>query len=466
MKKNTIIAAIAAASALFLCASCQKQELPTPANNGVKVFTATIEQDVTKTTINSSYKVYWAEGDKVSINHVEYTATSSASNPTKATLTADGQGADLINEKYAAIYPATLYVTDHFEFPATQTYAADQFNAPMYAESDTVSFEFKNICGVLCLSLKGTDKVRSISVTANEPICGTFTMTDASTINLTGEGKTVTLDCGTEGVQLGEGTAKNFYIYLPPKESYTAGMKIAVTNTEGKVFENTTTKDVRIEKNNLYTFDWEVSYPLSGVFSVSATKKVHFSKGNLWADYFSNALYFESNQYSFESYWNVYHMSHFTWSSTVEAAVGDSNSGDYLFCDEDHKVSVGGSEAIYYALSKDEWTYLFNNHSIKWVSVNGINGYVIAPDGFSGTLADTYANDAALAAAGNLVFLPAAGSREGSTVNDVGDNGNYWSSSANGESYAYNVFFNSSLVNPGRSRRYSGFSVRLVTNVK
>lgn len=34
MKKNTIIAAIAAASALLLCASCQKQEL-IEQNNGI-----------------------------------------------------------------------------------------------------------------------------------------------------------------------------------------------------------------------------------------------------------------------------------------------------------------------------------------------------------------------------------------------------------------------------------------------
>ena len=44
------------------------------------------------------------------------------------------------------------------------------------------------------------------------------------------------------------------------------------------------------------------------------------------------------------------------------------------------------------------YPYLFNNHSKKWATVNGVNGYVIAPDGFAGTLADSYADDAALAA--------------------------------------------------------------------
>ena len=200
---------------------------------------------------------------------------------------------------------------------------------------------------------------------------------------------------------------------------------------------------------------------LSGVFSVSATKKVYFSKGNLWADS-NKALHFEANQSSSASSWDASHVSHFTWSSTVEAAVGNTNSGDYLFCDESHKVSVDGGEAIYYELSKDEWTYLFSNHSYKWASVNGVNGYVIAPDGFSGTLADTYADDAALAA-NNLVFLPAAGYRNGSNVMVVGVYGYSWSSTAY-EGNAYRMCFASSSVYTNYVDRVFGISVRLITD--
>ena len=213
------------------------------------------------------------------------------------------------------------------------------------------------------------------------------------------------------------------------------------------------------------TFSPAPNSALPGVFSVSATKKVHFSKGNLWADG-DNALHFEANQYSYASSWNASHVSHFTWSSTVAAAVGNNNSGDYLFCDESNKVSVDGGEAIYYALSKDEWTYLFNNHSKKWATVNGVNGYVIAPDGFTGELASSYADDAALASAGNLVFLPAAGYRDGSDVSGVGGGGLYWSSTASDEGRAYYVSFFSLGVFPDLDFRSRGFSVRLITESK
>ncbi|MCQ2051144.1 MAG: hypothetical protein MJY74_02950 [Bacteroidaceae bacterium] len=207
---------------------------------------------------------------------------------------------------------------------------------------------------------------------------------------------------------------------------------------------------------------------LSGVFSVSADKKVYFSKGNLWADG-SNALHFEANQYSTASSWDASHVSHFTWSSTVEAAVGNNNSGDSLFCDESHKVSVDGGEAIYYALSRDEWTYLFNNHSKKWAKVNGLSGYVIAPDGFEGKLANSYANDAELVTAGNLVFLPAAGYRRGfDDVSLVGGNGYYWSSTAYDSDCAYYLYFDSDGVYPddGYNSREYIHSVRLITEVK
>lgn len=63
------------------------------------------------------------------------------------------------------------------------------------------------------------------------------------------------------------------------------------------------------------------------------------------------------------------------------------------------------------------------------------------------------------------VFLPAAGNRNGTSVNNAGSNGNYWSSSVNNENNAYNVNFNSGNLNPqNNNNRYNGFSVRLARN--
>lgn len=128
-----------------------------------------------------------------------------------------------------------------------------------------------------------------------------------------------------------------------------------------------------------------------------------------------------------------------------------------------------GDGRTWRTLTAAEWQYLFNNHSCKWVTVNGVNGYVIAPDGFAETLEDSYADDAALAA-DNLVFLPAAGGRVGRDVDFIDDFGNYWSSSAYDENYVFAVFFDADedgdYLDPNNTvERLVGFSVRLVSDV-
>lgn len=61
------------------------------------------------------------------------------------------------------------------------------------------------------------------------------------------------------------------------------------------------------------------------------------------------------------------------------------------------------------------------------------------------------------------VFFPAAGNGNGTSLNNRGTNGNYWSASWNSAANAYNLNFNSSSVNPqNNNNRYNGYSVRAV----
>lgn len=64
---------------------------------------------------------------------------------------------------------------------------------------------------------------------------------------------------------------------------------------------------------------------------------------------------------------------------------------------------------------------------------------------------------------GKSVFFPAAGGGNGTSIDYVGSYGRYWSSSWYSASSAYNVYFDSSSVDPqSYSGRYSGFLVRAV----
>jgi hypothetical protein len=60
-------------------------------------------------------------------------------------------------------------------------------------------------------------------------------------------------------------------------------------------------------------------------------------------------------------------------------------------------------------------------------------------------------------------FFPASGNCDGTTLNNRGSNGNYWSSSFNNATNAYNLNFNSSNVNPqNNNNRRNGLTVRAV----
>lgn len=65
-----------------------------------------------------------------------------------------------------------------------------------------------------------------------------------------------------------------------------------------------------------------------------------------------------------------------------------------------------------------------------------------------------------------LESVPAAGYRNGSSLNNAGENGNYWSSTPNSnDNNAYNLNFNSSNYNVNNNNRYNGQSVRPVSEL-
>ena len=97
--------------------------------------------------------------------------------------------------------------------------------------------------------------------------------------------------------------------------------------------------------------------------------------------------------------------------------------------------------------TKTEQQELLDNCEWEWTQVNGVNGYkVTGPNG-------------------NSIFLPAAGYRYGSSLYNAGEYGFYWSSTPyeSNSNSAYYLYFNSSSQGVNWGRRYSGRSVRPVT---
>ena len=94
-----------------------------------------------------------------------------------------------------------------------------------------------------------------------------------------------------------------------------------------------------------------------------------------------------------------------------------------------------------------EWTELREQCTWTWTTQNGVKGYKVTSK-----------------SNGNSIFLPAAGYRHDSSLNNAGGYGYYWSSSlgTDGPNHAWYVNFLSSGVRRRYSYRYYGFSVRPV----
>ena len=236
------------------------------------------------------------------------------------------------------------------------------------------------------------------------------------------------------------------------------------------------------------------SVHLIGVFSVSPTKKVYFSPGNLQATYNSS-----TKKYTWDFAENQYHVignapgnttitddlfgvkqidgavvDLFGWSTgSTDYGINVSNvEGDYQGSFVDWGKAYCNSQKIspedsWQTLKKDEWKYLLEKHPGKFASVNGVNGYVVAPDNFTGVLAASYSDDSALAA-DDILFLPAAGQRHIRDVLLFNSFGYYWSSDRPSDmgdnSHVYCVEFSNLLllISYENLARCSGHSVRLV----
>ena len=240
-----------------------------------------------------------------------------------------------------------------------------------------------------------------------------------------------------------------------------------------------------------------------GVFSVSESKQVYFSQGNLY--YLRNAKewYFHSEQYEVSTvtaFATDNEIDLFGWSANnTTAPYGISTSmtnNDYKGDFVDWGTNTIGTDApnTWRTLTKDEWYYLRSTRAnadnlvgVARIALNAdgskyANGLILLPDNwtcpagvtFKSGFSDTYSVQAyadyqtitladwqKLEAAG-AVFLPASGYRFGSNVYDVQNYGDYWSATPDDSDRAGGFYFYSDEARTYDGNRYDGQAVRLV----
>ena len=221
-------------------------------------FKAVMEGDQTKTSLggevgDSHRNLNWLPTDEIAVyrSYGNYGKFTNLNKETSEMANFTGEGYDM--NPYYAVYPYSLvnwwgYYNDLvIDLPISQKYAKNTFATdmnPMVAKAsrDEV-MEFKNLCGLLVVNLKGSERVKTVSLAAYDSagmlakIAGSF-FVDMSYENEpelsaydVSIGNMITMDCG-QGVQLNPSVATPFHFVLAPG-SYSR-ISILVTTTDGK----------------------------------------------------------------------------------------------------------------------------------------------------------------------------------------------------------------------------------------
>jgi len=254
----------ATCTAAFVLASCQEESFEgrlDPDNYYASVETFGTD---TRTALGEGRSVVWSSEDRIAIFEGNgsgqayqvldaYVGKSSGEFAEVEGLVAEGTGAGI--EGTIAVYPFNEdlsvtsgnngdYIIEGISFPSEQKYIAGSFSDeafPMTAicEQGNKSLSFRNIGGVLKLSLTGNNSVSQITLTGNsgEPLSGPATVTLGSdgipSVTMSDDASTsVTLICDPT-VQLDPETATDFYISIPSTE-FEAGFCVNITDSEGR----------------------------------------------------------------------------------------------------------------------------------------------------------------------------------------------------------------------------------------
>lgn len=261
MKKYFIGTALAVACASLL--SCEKTNTEPSGSEptDVVLFSAVTEGSATRTELSDNgddtYTVLWTAGDAINVNginlNLQTTDQPDGYGPgyTRGNFSGPwGPSANGTSPKYKVLYPASIFGTPG-SLPTEQTYVANNIAGfPMYAESDTRSFEFHNLCGIIRLGLRGdTREISSITLVDTDdtpkPLSGPYTISSNTAVISSGAAGT-SLIC-SPAVALSTSEFTYFYITVPVG-SY-GKLKIMITATDGYIWTVTSNKAIVVERS-------------------------------------------------------------------------------------------------------------------------------------------------------------------------------------------------------------------------
>lgn len=527
MKKNLLFVAAAA----VMLASCQKSLNETDSiRREIRLGLSTIEYE-TKAFVESTNSTLQSNGFKAAgvIDADNSTMFNKAVVYSNGAYIVSGEHYYFPNEgtvSFYGIYPADEVITIASDGKASVVYAHnsddDLIGAKKKAvarQSDAVALDFEHLLSQVSINTKSDDAnvvCKLYSLTVNDANGGTYSFEDGNwTLNETKVNYTFFSNTGGQVVTTTASAVGSAMSLMPGEVTLNVKWKcydkngdrllsnndvtIPVTLTKGKRTAITLllpakASEIKVsssvdawndESQNLTAeLPYEAPELVSGVFTVNNSgKKVKFAKGNLYWN--GREFRCEDTQYTYLTVWDTSHVGHFFWSqdvrvacaakepSTVEYTAAKNKYGITYSVNDKFFAADGGVFEGFTVLSGEEWEYLIshvlakNSSSEYDIVIEGKVCAVLKPDGFSGTVKDTYsaAEWATAESTYGLVALPNAGYITGDGFNSAGYFGFYWSSSlATTSQYgrAYSVKFDGDKSFTEPHDRYIGNSIRLV----
>lgn len=232
--------------------------------------------ETARTYVENGDRLRWTEGDEISYFpgvtcNIQYRFDGKTGD-NSGTFTRVTEklvtGNALVNTYAVYPYNVTTSMSDEgivgYNFPKEQLYAEKSFGlganamiAVTEGKYDNV-LRFKNAGGYLKLQLYGKATISNIVLRGNnnEILAGEATITGSfdkePMVSMAANGETeITINCGN-GIELGNSaaTATEFW-FVVPETTFTKGLTIVATDTQGNSFEQSTSNVIKVERNHI-----------------------------------------------------------------------------------------------------------------------------------------------------------------------------------------------------------------------
>lgn len=294
-----------------------------PATNKAMTFRASMDGAITRTDFNGN-NTLWSDKDAISIlntasvpeetnslDQAYFTITKGVGTK-DATFTGGpikANGND--NDSFYAFYPATTLSTSNNgikasgSVPTVQTAIKGSYDQSLHfmsAYSTNATFNFKNVCSLIKITLTNNTSVCRVKVVANPTltnvydqqfkytsITGDFDATIGSegiaSVTAT-EAKSTYVelraanDDGTAKTDIGNGT---FYMVVLPA-TISNGFTLLLEKTNGTIYQRISTKVTEFERNKMYDLgSFDCSGTPNGMTELTNVVDLDLPSGTIWA---------------------------------------------------------------------------------------------------------------------------------------------------------------------------------------